>query len=139
MVSVLSSLMLADWLLIGTLVLVPLLMIVGIALIRKEVRSTARIEARSVKLKTSEEQRRRWRQRTDSRDLLNLLDDIETLRRLTNLDEAAVRQEHKEAARLFWMSCHIPVRTALVGGILLAGALSTVFMILALGPSHPIP
>jgi uncharacterized membrane protein YcjF (UPF0283 family) len=135
----LSAFTLADWLAIGSLALVPLLMVLGISLIRREVRAAARVEVRAVKLKTSEEQRRRWRQETVSGDLLNLLDDIETLLRLATVDETTTRQEHKEAVRLSWMSRHIPIRTALLGGLLLAGALSAILMVLALGPSNPIP
>lgn len=139
MVSLLSNLTPVDWAVIGVLVLVPLLMVFGVYSIRKEVRTTARIEARSIKLKTSKEQRQKWRQETTSRDLLNLLDDVETLLRLTNADEAALRQEHKEAVHLSWMSYHIPIRTALLGSLLLAGAISAILMVITLGPHNSMP
>lgn len=129
----------ADRAIIGIIVLVPLLMIFAIHLIRREVRDAGRIKAKSVKLKTSREQRRKWRQESISKDILNLLDDVETLLKVTHADELAVRQEHREALRLSWLSYHVPVRTALLGSVLLAGVLSAIFVILAQGPSNPIP
>jgi len=139
MASVLSDLTPADWAIIGILVLVPLLMVLGVHAIRTEVRAVRRIEVRSITLKTSREQRRKWRQEAASRDLLNLLDDVETLLRLTNADETAARKAHKEAVGLSWMSYHIPIRVAILGSLLLAGALSAIFMVVAQGPSNPIP
>jgi hypothetical protein len=129
----------ADRAIIGIIVLVPLLMIFAIHSIRREVRDAGRIRAKSVKLKTSREQRRKWRQESISKDILNLLDDVETLLKVTHADELAVRQEHREALRLSWLSYHVPVRTALLGSVLLAGVLSAIFVILAQGPSNPIP
>ncbi len=129
----------ADWAAIGIIVLVPLLMVFAIYSIRREVRDAGRIKAKSIKLKTSREQRRKWRQESPSKDILNLLDDVETLLKVTHADEPAVRQEHREALRLSWLSYHIPVRTALLGSVLLAGVLSAIFVILAQGPSNPIP
>ena len=129
----------ADWAAIGIIVLVPLLMIFAIYSIRREVRDAGRIKAKSIKLKTSREQRRKWRQESPSKDILKLLDDVETLLKITHADEPAVRQEHREALRLSWLSYHIPVRTALLGSVLLAGVLSAIFVILAQGPSNPIP
>ena len=129
----------ADWAAIGIIVLVPLLMVFAIYSIRREVRDAGRIKAKSIKLKTSPEQRRKWRQESPSKDILNLLDDVETLLKVTHADEPAVRQEHREALRLSWLSYHIPVRTALLGSVLLAGVLSAIFVILAQGPSNPIP
>jgi hypothetical protein len=129
----------ADWAVIGIIVLVPLLMIFAIHSIRREVRDAGRIKAKSVKLKTSREQRRKWRQESLSKDILNLLDDVETLLKVTHADELAVRQEHREALRLSWLSYHVPVRTALLGSLLLAGVISAIFVILAQGPSNPIP
>ena len=129
----------ADWAIIGIIILVPVLMIFAIYSIRREMRDAGRIKAKSVKLKTSPEQRRKWRHEGLSKDTLNLLDDVETLLRVTNADEAADRQEHKEAVRLSWMSYHIPIRTALFAALLLAGVLSAIFMVIAQGPSNPIP
>ncbi len=129
----------ADWAAIGIIVLVPLLMVFAIYSIRREVRDAGRIKAKSIKLKTSWEQRRKWRQESPSKDILKLLDDVETLLKITHADEPAVRQEHREALRLSWLSYHIPVRTALLGSVLLAGVLSAIFVILAQGPSNPIP
>ncbi len=129
----------ADWAAIGIIVLVPLLMVFAIYSIRREVRDAGRIKAKSIKLKTSREQRRKWRQESPSKDILKLLDDVETLLKITHADEPAVRQEHREALRLSWLSYHIPVRTALLGSVLLAGVLSAIFVILAQGPSNPIP
>ncbi len=129
----------ADRAIIGIIVLVPLLMMFAIYSIRREVRDAGRIKAKSVKLKTSREQRRRWRQESLSKDILNLLDDVETLLKVTHADELAVRQEHREALRLSWLSYHVPVRTALLGSVLLAGVLSAILVILAQGPSNPIP
>jgi len=40
------------------------------------------------------------------------------------------REAHKEAVRLSWKSRHIPVGTLLLGGVLLAGILSAVFMVI---------
>lgn len=45
--------------------------------------------------------------------------------------------EHREAIRLSWKSRHIPFGTILIGGLALAGVLSAIFMVLALGPSNP--
>lgn len=135
----LSTLTVADWVFIGVLVLIPILMVLAILSIRMELRSAARIEARSVRLKTTETQRRQWRQQTESQALIDLLDDMDTLLRQTGLDEAVIRQEHKEAVRLSWKSYHIPVRTALLGSLLLAGVISAIFMVVAQGPSSPIP
>jgi hypothetical protein len=47
--------------------------------------------------------------------------------------------EHKEAGRLAWKSRHIPFGTLLVVGLVLAAVLSAIFMIIAQGPSNPIP
>src|SRR4051794_27549325 len=139
MVHSLSNLGPTDWAVLGVLVLVPLIMVFGIYSIRKEMRTAARVEAKSIKLKTDPEKRQRWRQTTTSQDLLNLLDDIETLLSLTNADEEVHRKEHTEAVHLSWMSYHIPIRTALLGSLLLAGALSAILMVVAQGPHNPMP
>jgi hypothetical protein len=110
----------------------------GIHAIRREIRTAARFDARAVRLKTTKEQRRRWRQASQSRDLHDLLDDIETLLSLVHVDEARAKQEHKEAVRLFWMSFHIPVRTLLLGALLVAGVLSAVLMVVSQGPANPL-
>jgi hypothetical protein len=111
----------------------------GIYGIRAEIRSQARIRARSVRLKTSREQRLQWRRSTQSKDLLALLDDIDTLVRLTDADDEAIKRDRKEGMRLSWMSRRIPLRTAFLGSLLLAGVLSAIFMVIAQGPSNPIP
>jgi hypothetical protein len=49
------------------------------------------------------------------------------------------RAEHKEAARLSWKARHIPVRTLLLSGLLLAATFSAVFMVISQGPRNPIP
>jgi hypothetical protein len=41
--------------------------------------------------------------------------------------------------RLSWGSRHLPVRTLLLVGLLLIGVLSAIQMVIALGPSNPIP
>jgi len=45
--------------------------------------------------------------------------------------------EHREAVRLSWKIRHIPFGTIIIGGLALAGVLSAIFMVLALGPSNP--
>lgn len=47
--------------------------------------------------------------------------------------------EHREAVRLSWKSRHIPVGSILMGLLVLAGVLSAIFMVLAEGPSNPMP
>jgi hypothetical protein len=84
-------------------------------------------------------QRQQWRKVATSEEMRNLLDDIEALLRFINADDALVRQEHKEAVRLSWMSYRISVRMALFGGLVLAGVFSTIVMVIAQGPSNPIP
>ena len=49
------------------------------------------------------------------------------------------RTEHREAVRLSWKSRHIPVGTLLILGLVLACVLSAIFMVVAQGPSNPIP
>ena len=136
---VLSALTTTDWIVLGLVALVPLLMALGIASIRREARSRARLEARFVRLKTSPGQRRQWRQQTQSRELLDLLDDIDTLMRHAASSNPVTPQDHKEAVRLVWKSRHIPVMTFFVCSLALAGVLSAVFMVIAQGPSNPIP
>ncbi|HEY9422640.1 MAG TPA: hypothetical protein VIW92_14585 [Thermoanaerobaculia bacterium] len=136
---VLSALTVTDWIFLGLVALVPLLMALGIASIRREARSRARLEARSVRLKTTQGQRRQWRQQTQSRELLDLLDDIDTLMRQVAVSNPVTPQDHREAVRLVWKSRHIPVMTFLAFSLALAGVLSAVFMVIAQGPSNPIP
>jgi len=114
-------------------------MVFGVYAIRTEIREALRMEAKSVRLKTSKEERQVWRKREPSPEMLNLLDDIETLLSLIHADEVFARQNHKEAVRLAWMSYRIPVRVALFGSVILGGIISTVFMVIAQGPSNPIP
>ena len=132
------ALTIQDWVFLGILILVPTLMAFGIHAIRRELRTAARFDARGVRLKTTKEQRRRWRQTSQSRDLHDLLDDLDALLRLVHVDDATARQEHKEAVRLFWMSFHIPVRTLLLCALLVAGVLSAVLMVVSQGPANPL-
>lgn len=136
---VLSALTITDWIFLGLVALVPVLMALGIASIRREARSRARLEARSVRLKTTQGQRRQWRQQTQSRELLDLLDDIDTLMRQVAVSNPVTPQDHREAVRLVWKSRHIPVMTFLAFSLALAGVLSAAFMVIAQGPSNPIP
>ncbi len=135
----LSALTVTDWIVLGLVALVPLLMALGISSIRRETRSRARLEARLVKLKTSPSQRRQWRQQTQSKELLDLLDDIDTLMRHMAASNPVTPQDHKEAVRLVWKSRHIPVMTFFACSLALAGVLSAIFMVIAQGPSNPIP
>lgn len=129
----------ADWAFIISVIFLPLLMAFGIFAIRTEVREARRIEAKSVKLKTSRVQRQQWRKAATSAEMLNLLDDIEALLRFINADEVLVRQEHSEAVRLSWMSYRVPIRVAIFGSLVVAGVFSAIFMVIAQGPSNPIP
>lgn len=95
--SFLPKLTSADWAIIIAVILVPLLMVFGVYAIRTKIRETLRIEAKSVRLKTSKEERQEWRKRVPSPETLSLLDDIETLLRLIHADEVFARQEHKAA------------------------------------------
>lgn len=137
--SFLPQLTSADWTIVIAVILVPLLMVFGVYAIRTEIREALRIEAKSVRLKTSREERQEWRKRAPSPETLNLLDDIETLLRLIHADEVFARQDHKEAVRLAWMNYRIPVRVALFASVILGGIVSMVFMVVAQGPSNPIP
>jgi uncharacterized integral membrane protein len=137
--SFLPQLTSADWTIVIAVILVPLLMVFGVYAIRTEIREALRFEAKSVRLKISKEERQEWRKRAPSPETLNLLDDIETLLRLIHVDEVLARQEHKEAVRLAWMSYRIPVRVALFGSVILGGIISMVLMVVAQGPSNPIP
>ncbi|MGF9761746.1 hypothetical protein AAII07_41840 [Microvirga sp. 0TCS3.31] len=137
--SFLPQLTSVDWAIVIAVIFVPLLMVFGVYAIRTEIREALRIEAKSVRLKTSQEERQEWRKRAPSPGTLNLLDDIETLLRVIHADEVFARQEHKEAVRLAWMSYRIPVRVALFGSVILGGIISTVLMVIAQGPSNPIP
>jgi len=129
----------ADWAIVVAVILVPLLMVFGVYAIRTEIRGALRIEAKSVRLKTSKEERQEWRKRAPSPEMLNLLDDIEMLLRLIHADEVFARREHKEAVRLAWMSYRIPVHVALFASLILGGIISSVFVVIAQGPSNPIP
>jgi hypothetical protein len=68
-----------EWILLGLLALVALLVAYGIYTIRLEVRSSARLRSEPVRLKTTEAQRQLWRRTAQSRDMIILLDDIDTL------------------------------------------------------------
>ncbi|QRM33636.1 hypothetical protein [Microvirga sp. VF16] len=117
----------------------PVLMILGILVIRREIHAEALLRAQSIKLKTSKNQRQHWRKTALSQDMIDLLDDVDTLLNKTAADQLTARQQHREAVRLSWASRHIPLRTLLLGGVALAGVLSTILMVVAEGPSNPIP
>ena len=48
-------------------------------------------------------------------------------------------EEHKEAVRLAWKIRHIPFGTLVIIGLALVSVLSAIFMVVAQGPSNPIP
>lgn len=139
MSGLLFTLTVADRVFLGLLALMAALVVYGVRAIRHEIRMASRLDARSVRLRTTGEQRTQWRLANPSRELLDLLDDIDALWALTDLDDAESRRGHREAVRLSWMSRHVPVRTILVGGLLLAGVLSATLMVIAQGPYNPVP
>jgi hypothetical protein len=141
-----------DLIVLGLVALVPLLMALGIHAIRTEMRTSARLKSKPIRLKTSEDQRQRWRvnKTCHARDLIDLLDDIDTLRKLAQSGDAASQEatpfnrieswpEHREAVRLSLKSHHIPIGTLVIIGLALVGVLSATFMVVAQGPSNPIP
>jgi hypothetical protein len=135
----LSTLTVADWIVLGLLACTAVLVALGTYSIRWEIREEARVKARHVRLKTTEAQRRQWRRMGQPRELLDALDDIDTLLRRLEFDNPTARQDHKEAVRLSWSSRHIPSRTFLLGGLLLVGVVSAIQMGIALGPSTSMP
>ncbi len=137
--SLLPTLTITDWMVLGLVALVPLLMALGISSIRRETRRRAHPEARFVRLKTSPAQRRQWRRQAGSQEMVDLIDDIDTLLRQVAAHTPVTPQDHREAVRLVWKSRHIPVGTFLVCSLALAGVLSAIFMMVAQGPSNPIP
>jgi hypothetical protein len=134
-----SSFTVADWIAFGLLALVPVLMILGIVAIRREIHAEAFLRARSIRLKTGKDQRQHWRKTALSQDMIDLLDDVDTLLHAVAADHLTARQQHREAVRLSWTGRHIPLRTLLLGSLALAGVLSTILMVVAQGPSNPIP
>ena len=78
-----------DWIALGVMALIPLLMVVAIYLIRREIKQAARrapvepprSNAPPLQLKTTEAQRAQWRmgRQKHPRAILDLMDDIETL------------------------------------------------------------
>jgi hypothetical protein len=78
-----------DWIALGLMALVPVLMVVGMYLIRREIKQTAgrapvkppKPNAPPLQLKTTEAQRAQWRmgRQRHPRAILDLTDDIETL------------------------------------------------------------
>ncbi|PVE21844.1 hypothetical protein DC522_24325 [Microvirga sp. KLBC 81] len=134
-----SSFTAADWIALGLIALVPVLMILSLHAIRREMHAEALLRAQSIKLKTTRDQRQQWRNAALSREMIDLLDDIDTLLNLIAADQIAARQQHKEAVRLSWASRHIPFRTLLLGSLALAGVISAIFMVVAQGPANPIP
>jgi hypothetical protein len=135
----LSTLTVADWIVLGLLACIVVLVAVGAYAIRWEIQAEARVKVRRMRLKTTEAQRRQWRHMGQPQELLDALEDIDTLLKHISLDDATARQDHREAVRLSWSSRHIPIRTLLLGGLLLLGVLSAIQMVIALGPSNPIP
>jgi hypothetical protein len=87
-----SSMNPQDWIALGLIGLVPILMVLAIYLIRREVRGTAqrvttdpiRFEAQPPRLKTTETQRQQWRmgKQRHPRAITDLTDDVETLLKL---------------------------------------------------------
>jgi hypothetical protein len=135
----LSTLTVADWIVLRLLACMAVFVALGTYSIRREIQAEARIKARHVRLKTTETQRRQWRHKGQPQELLDALDDIDILLKHLSIDDTPARQDHKEAVRLSWGSRHIPVRTFLLGGLLLVGVLSAIQMVVAVGPSNPIP
>jgi hypothetical protein len=78
---ILSSLTIIDWILLGLVASATLIIAIGVHAIRKEMRAAARQRAQPIKLKTTEEQRRKWRSKTQSRDVVDLVDDVDILLR----------------------------------------------------------
>lgn len=78
-----------DWIALGLIALMPVLMVVAICLIRSEVKQVAhhtpvarqRAEPPPLRLKTTEVQREQWRRgkQRHPRAIMDLADDIETL------------------------------------------------------------
>ena len=56
---------------------------------------------------------------------------------MRRLDEPT--REHIEAVRLSWMSHHFPLGSILLVSVLLAGVVSALSTVFALGPVNPIP
>jgi hypothetical protein len=87
-----SSMTPQDWIALGLIALVPILMVLAIYLIRREVRRTAQhvttvpisFETQPPRLKTTEAQRQQWRmgKQRHPRAITDLTDDIETLLKL---------------------------------------------------------
>ncbi len=134
-----SSFTVADWIAFGLLALIPVLMLLGILVIRREIHVEALLRAQSIRLKTSKDQRQHWRKTALSQDLIDLLDDVDTLLNARAADQLTARQQHREAVRLSWTSRHIPLRTLVLGTLALASVLSAVLMVVAEGPRNPIP
>ncbi len=85
-----------DWIVLGLIALMPVLMLVAIYLIRREIKQVARgapvepprSNAPPLQLKTTEAQRAQWRmgKRRHPRAILDLTDDIETLLKRVKAD-----------------------------------------------------
>jgi hypothetical protein len=129
----------ADWVVLGLIAFVPLLMALGVSAIRKDIRTAARTPGSLVMTKTTEIQRRKWRQETRSPELVDLLDDIDMLLEQIGRQVPPTRREHREAMRLAWRSLHLPLGTLLTGGLVLVCVLSAALMVIAQGPANPIP
>lgn len=87
-----SSMNPQDWIALGLIASVPVLMVLAIYLIHREVRRTAqrvtavpiRSETQPLRLKTTEAQRQQWRmgKQRHPRAITDLTDDVETLLKL---------------------------------------------------------
>src|SRR4051812_44296221 len=85
-----------DWIVLGLIALVPVLMVVAVYLIRSEVRQVARhtpialprSHPSPLQLKTTEAQREQWRmgKQRHPRAIVHLADDIETLLKRVKTD-----------------------------------------------------
>lgn len=85
-----------DWIVLGLMALMPVLMVVAIYLIRHEIKQAAsripidprRSHAPPLQLKTTEAQRAQWRmgKQRHPRAILDLTDDIETLLKRVKAD-----------------------------------------------------
>jgi hypothetical protein len=93
-----SSVTAIDWIALGLLTAMVLFIAFGIRCLRQEIQATARVEAKSARLKTTGAQRQRWRQGSSSQELIALLDDIDTLLEQSSSKATAALPEKEHAA-----------------------------------------